>query len=338
MNKICEYCNSQYDDGLENCPHCGGQNRYIRRTDDTPKTIEELKQWYKNHNLPPETITRFFIGKNITEPKAFGIYFDDHSQEYVVYKNKDTGMRAVRYQGTDEAYAVNELYLRLKQEILNQKQHNASLSTHDKKPYSYAIKIWLAACAAGILLGIFDIDGFMIIIAIVMAYFVTAVTGHILRKHGKSFPKYKLPFKKTKQRSSQILILLLIALILFIPLHNTFTPKITYYNYQNEIYVSRGNAIDNYIETTKWYEYDYNSRDYNSIEYSYLPNDFKTNTSTYTWNYNTSDWKDDVTKFESSDFYKDNIRSNSNSDSDSSYDWSSSDTWDSGSTDWGSDW
>lgn len=28
-----------------------------------PKTIEELKIWYKEHNLPDEKITRFFIGK-----------------------------------------------------------------------------------------------------------------------------------------------------------------------------------------------------------------------------------------------------------------------------------
>lgn len=44
--------------------------------------------------------------------------------EFVVYKNKDDGQRALRYRGTDEAYAVNELYLKLKDEILNQKAHN----------------------------------------------------------------------------------------------------------------------------------------------------------------------------------------------------------------------
>lgn len=43
----------------------------------------------------------------------------------MVYKNKNGGERVVRYRGTDEAYAVNELYQRLKIEIANQKSRNA---------------------------------------------------------------------------------------------------------------------------------------------------------------------------------------------------------------------
>lgn len=35
----------------------------------------------------------------------------------MVYKNKDDGSRAIRYRGKDEAYAVNELYLKLKSEV-----------------------------------------------------------------------------------------------------------------------------------------------------------------------------------------------------------------------------
>lgn len=65
-----------------------------------PKTIEELRQWYIDKNLPPEDVTRFFIGKNILEPKAFGIY-ENEFHEFVVYKNKADGERAIRYQGPD---------------------------------------------------------------------------------------------------------------------------------------------------------------------------------------------------------------------------------------------
>ena len=83
------------------------------------KTIEELKQWYVDHNLPDENITRFFIGKNYTEKRAFGIYKDEQTGNVVVYKNKDDGTRAIRYEGKDEAYGVNELYIRLKEEIIN---------------------------------------------------------------------------------------------------------------------------------------------------------------------------------------------------------------------------
>ena len=59
-------------------------------------------------------------------PRAFGIYHDKYLG-YVVYKNKDNGERAIRYQGTDEAYAVNELFMRLKQEILEQKSRNLDI-------------------------------------------------------------------------------------------------------------------------------------------------------------------------------------------------------------------
>ena len=58
---------------------------------------------------------RFFIGINYKKPKAFGIYQD--GDQFIVYKNKANGERAIRYQGTDETYAVNELYLKLKSEI-----------------------------------------------------------------------------------------------------------------------------------------------------------------------------------------------------------------------------
>ncbi len=76
------------------------------------KTIEDLCGWYNAHNLPPYETTRFFIGVDYKKPRAFGIYRDGN--EFVVYKNKDNGERAVRYKGPDEAYAVNEIYLKLK--------------------------------------------------------------------------------------------------------------------------------------------------------------------------------------------------------------------------------
>lgn len=86
-----------------------------------PKTIRELQQWYTDNNLPPESVTRFFIGKNIQEPRAFGIY-ESKPGYFIVYKNKASGERKVRYEGTDEAYAVQELLNRLKEEILHQKR------------------------------------------------------------------------------------------------------------------------------------------------------------------------------------------------------------------------
>lgn len=126
MAKVkCEYCGCYLSDSDDRCPSCGAPNKNMQRTaQGTPRTINELKSWYKARNLPPENVTRFFIGKDIKEPRAFGIFEKDGV--YTVYKNKSDGTRAVRYSGTDEAYAVNELYLRLKEEILNQKSNNLS--------------------------------------------------------------------------------------------------------------------------------------------------------------------------------------------------------------------
>ena len=125
MKIKCEYCNSMFDDTLEKCPSCGAPNQNVRRsTSDQPTTIEGLKEWYQRMGLPPYETTRFFIGINYTAPRAFGIYQDENTGNFVVYKNKDDGSRAVRYEGTDEAYAVNELHTRLKQEILQQKGRN----------------------------------------------------------------------------------------------------------------------------------------------------------------------------------------------------------------------
>ena len=127
MKIKCDYCDKEIDDSLEKCPNCGAPNKNYKRVGNrVPTTIEELKQWYADHNLPSSNVTRFFIGEDYKEPKAFGIYKDDKTGNFVVYKNKDTGVRKIRYEGKDEKYAVNELYLRLKEEIFNQKSRNHS--------------------------------------------------------------------------------------------------------------------------------------------------------------------------------------------------------------------
>lgn len=125
MKIKCNYCGSMFNDTAEKCPNCGAPNEgVVRTTKSQPQTIEELAQWYADRGLPPYETTRFFIGKNYTGKRAFGIYKDEKTGNFVVYKNKDSGQRAIRYEGTDEAYAVNELFMRLKEEIIQQKAHN----------------------------------------------------------------------------------------------------------------------------------------------------------------------------------------------------------------------
>lgn len=134
MRIKCDYCGSMIEEQNDVCPNCGatldGVNRFAGGQ---PRTIEELKQWYIARKLPPEEVTRFFIGKDIREARAFGIY-QDAAGDFVVYKNKANGQRAVRYQGADEAYAVNELYQKLKGEIAARKSQSATRRYYDNTP------------------------------------------------------------------------------------------------------------------------------------------------------------------------------------------------------------
>ncbi|MCQ2519140.1 MAG: zinc ribbon domain-containing protein [Lachnospiraceae bacterium] len=158
MEVKCEYCGSMIPATADKCPNCGGTNENMQRSvNGTPKTIAELQNWYRAMNLPPENVTRFFIGKNINEPRAFGIY--EQEGEFIVYKNKDDGSRAVRYRGRDEAYAVNELYLKLKAEILNQKSNNIARNSSrpaPKKKSNLWVIVWAVFAMTGLMVSCFD--------------------------------------------------------------------------------------------------------------------------------------------------------------------------------------
>ncbi|NLL63674.1 MAG: hypothetical protein GX241_05505 [Ruminococcaceae bacterium] len=126
MKQQCEYCDFMIDDTDEVCSNCGAPNEHVvRAATGVPQTIEELKAFCAEKNLPLEKM-RFFIGEDYKEPKAFGI-FEDAQGDFVVYKNKADGSRAIRYEGKDESYAVNEIYQKLKAEI-NERRAKAPAS------------------------------------------------------------------------------------------------------------------------------------------------------------------------------------------------------------------
>ncbi|MDO4564484.1 MAG: hypothetical protein Q4C04_02575 [Clostridia bacterium] len=126
MKIKCEYCDNFVEDTEEQCPNCGAPNsNMIRSGIGVPKTIEELQAFCREHQIPLEK-ARFFIGENYVGPRAFGIYREEGGN-VVVYKNKSDGSRSVRYRGSDEAYAVNEIYQKLKAEVLQRK--NAAAGT-----------------------------------------------------------------------------------------------------------------------------------------------------------------------------------------------------------------
>ena len=124
MRVKCEYCGNYILDTDKICPQCGAPNAHMQRSaDGVPKTIDELRAFCEAKKLPLKKM-RFFIGEDYRGPKAFGIYRD--ADDVVVYKNKADGSRAVRYRGTDEAYAVNEIYQKLKSEISLQRSRSAN--------------------------------------------------------------------------------------------------------------------------------------------------------------------------------------------------------------------
>ncbi len=115
MQIKCDYCGNYIPDTEPVCPNCGAPNNGVKRTaDEVPHTIEQLKEYVAKNNIPVDQL-RFFIGVDYKEAKAFGIYKDEDTGNFVVYKNKGDGERAVRYEGKDEAYAVNEIYQKLKE-------------------------------------------------------------------------------------------------------------------------------------------------------------------------------------------------------------------------------
>lgn len=328
MQIKCEWCNGFMDDSMETCPNCGAPNKNIKRmADGTPKTIEQLKAWYSQKGLPPYNVTRFFIGENVNERRAFGIYRE--GDRFIVYKNKDNGQRAIRYQGTDEAYAVNEIYLKLKAEILNQKRlsdvgaggrggmGNASESSGCKG----------CLTKAGMYIGIFlAFIGFAGAGAIGIAVVAAIAIGiYVL-----------LSKMNLSQRAKRITIISIIVLAILIPVL-----FVVIRSWNNGYYTYDGTTY--YKDDDDWYYYDTYSNDwYDSYDYS-ATGAIESNYDNY-YSGSSYGWNSDYTDFSDSDAYDEKYNSSSYdsdwsfSDWDSDYDWDSGSSWDSGGSDWGSDW
>lgn len=132
----CKYCGSTVSSADEHCPNCGAPNEgFVAETERQiflPKTIAELKEYCSERGMPLLKM-RFFIGEDYREPKAFGIYRDGN--DFIVYKNKANGQRAIRYQGPDEEFAVSELFAKLLEEC-----HNRGIYPDGKLPEESAAK------------------------------------------------------------------------------------------------------------------------------------------------------------------------------------------------------
>lgn len=279
MQIKCDYCGSYIEESDEFCKQCGAVNSHHKRAvDGTPKTIAELMVWYKSKNLPPKEVTRFFIGENYKEPRAFGIY--EENGEYIVYKNKDDGSRAIRYQGKDEAYAVNEIYLKLKSEILNQKAHNINNQKNGKNSkLKNRFNTIIGYCAIAFFVCVFLSTVFTFISGVIDSIKDAPYAGN-------------------------------------------------YYKYEDELYYCNSYVDDD------WYWYDFNSQDYLPVE---IPTQMYDDIQNYKFSDDDS-WDNSYEFFEDTPTGEYVNSLHDSSDSDNDYSWDSSDSWDSDSSDWGSDW
>ena len=253
MNIKCNYCGEMFSETLEKCPSCGAPNSNVKRTTvDQPTTIEELKDWYRSKGLPSYETTRFFIGIDYKGPRAFGIYYDKYLG-YVVYKNKDNGERAIRYQGTDEAYAVNELFMRLKQEILEQKSRNLDIRSspyitpkerqaiEEEKEEAYKT-------------------------------FIRKDTKKEAERQAYLHFKGEVEYEKRRNRTiiAGVIIAVVISLIFWYGSFRAYVNKLTvnegYYEYNNGIYYHKG-----FNEYTSWFKYDAAENDWYSEDVTALP-------------------------------------------------------------------
>ena len=310
MARYCESCGAEISAGSFFCTNCGApaaqsgaaaeaeQAPYERRRVTTPRTIAELEAFCDRHELPLAKM-RFFIGLDYPGAKAFGIYRDGDGN-FVVYKNKADGSRAVRYRGPDEAHAVKEIFDKLKEEATNQRIRVARArapgfsgsEAQDRNPYNGTEQFdaQRAEKKKRAILGV--------IIGVAAA--VTIVRAAVaLRPH-------------------------------------QFRPATGYYNYGGNYYYSQNSdwylydnggwypisvadeLLDNAQDYYASYSYsdDYGVSDFAQSDY-YTYSDYDdSSSSNFDWSW---DWDDD-----------------DDWDSDSDWDWDSD--WDSGSTDWDSDW
>lgn len=382
MKIKCEYCESMFDDTLENCPACGAPNKNVRRsTPDQPTTIEELQEWYHAKGLPPENVTRFFIGKDIREARAFGIYKDESSGNFIVYKNKADGSRAVRYEGTDEAYAVNELHTRLKQEILEQKGRNVANQRSGKtapkrrkksSSLSAFILFLVIMLIPGSLIGYLYMQKTPAKQGYYMCNDDEHYKGKLFYHYGSNeygwatYDEEKSEWRKTSVYPSGKLERQVKAKKYYLsPEYDSkyggtdFKESLLYEDYLNGFNVSQGyySYGDNYYYHMKpqddagWYIYDTDDEDWSYVPFSSVPADLKhQSVATDFWYTPTWDETTQITDFEETDDYQEYQsdlkrqaeeranRDNSYDDDDDDYSWDSNDSWDSGGTDWDSDW
>ena len=260
-------------------------------------SINEFKDRAIENNITLED-KRFFVGTDCHEPRCFGIFQDEITDEWVVYKNKSDGTRIERYRGHSEAEACQILWDKLEEEInMRLHRYGGSLGPGGSGPYA------------------------------------RTTSGETIPR-GADMP----PAQRDGSKKSALLIIIIFALIaglsggLFSFLRGkvrttTYRDSNTYNSYDSTYDYNSYDNYDSYDSYDYYNDYDYYNN-YNSYD-SYDYNDYNSYDS-YDFNdYNSYDSYDynDYNSYDSYDSY--------DYDWDSGSDWDSWDSWDS---DWDSDW
>ena len=322
-----------------------------------PKTIEELKAWFKENGYEPAR-TRFFVGVDFRAPKAFGIYKNEFG-EFVVYKNKADGTRAIRYQGDDEEFAVHELYQRFQEEIINQQtrwtadNRRPEWDAGNRQTNSFDFDIYemkrqrnergkkLPFMVVGVFLSFIlslvfmtwlqaklNMNLGMLVAAVpVLVMVILMFLSYSYLEGVKPADLYRSIHPRTK--------IIFTAVIFWV----IFLASLASLNIQSNGYYSINNNLY-YRAGSDWYRYDDSGRDW---ELSFTVPSQLTSSSWRDYN-NTGSHHGSYESFESTSYYTDWIEDrhsySESRDNDDDYDsgsWSSDD-WDSGYTDWNSDW
>jgi hypothetical protein len=271
-----------------------------------PKSISELQAFAYSKGLPIDDM-HFHIGENYAGPKAFGIYQDDDTGEFVVYKNKSDGSRAIRYRGYDEEYAVSELYAKMHEVVVSQREYQQT------KQY----------------------DGVGINNPATFGY-----SGGINNPTNPEYVQdynYSVAMKSGRHTIAILYLILTVIIIALIFVLISRNPSVGYYEYDGDLYYCRNSS--------SWYRYDTALNDWTSTYVdpdSTLYDDYY---AYYSGNSYSSDYSYDygASSIKSSDYWDSSWDSSSSGynsyDDDDDYDWSwGNDSWDDSSYDWDSDW
>lgn len=314
MKIKCEFCGNFINDTDEICPNCSAANEHlVRAGSDIPKSLEELIRFCSEKKLPLEKM-RFFIGNDCKEAKAFGI-FKDNDGNFVVYKNKSDGSRMIRYRGRDEAYAVNEIYQKLRNELVDRKE-SGKLLANTTAPNNIKASRQTAVSKS--------------------QRASRPVNRSAKRSRDDSFSKSDI-----KSLIISISVFIIVAVI-FVSCASCISriPDTGFYKY---------NGSDYYSDGSNWYKYDSDSNSWpvdknypselNDNYGSYYYSDtFDSRQSGYSDSYNSSDipgfWNSSDYSWDNSDSWDSSDDSWSSSDDS----WNSSSSWDSSDDSWDSSW